>query len=88
MMNRWANMPLIATHGVPLIVSVVCTFIVQTGDASGLESQFWKATVSLWQGTGYQNQLHRAEFLGMSRNYAHIVETEGSLPYSQNPATS
>ena len=42
---------------------MVCTLIVQTGDVSGLESQFWKGTVSLWQGTGYQNQLHRAEFL-------------------------
>ena len=42
---------------------MVCTFTVQTGNVSGLESQFWKATVSLWQGTGYQNQLHRAEFL-------------------------
>lgn len=44
-------------------MSMVCTFIVQTGDVSGLESQFWKATVSLWQGTAYQNQLHRAQFL-------------------------
>jgi len=44
-------------------MSMVCTCIVQTGDVSGLESQFWKATVSLWKGTAYQNQLHRAEFL-------------------------
>lgn len=44
-------------------MSVVCAFIIQTGDVSDLESQFRKATVSLLKGTVYQDQLHRAEFL-------------------------
>jgi hypothetical protein len=73
MMDGRANMPLIATSGAPLTAcqSYVPVFI-QTGEVSGLESQFWKVTVSLWNGTAYQKQLHRPELLKMATVSRHV----------------
>ena len=95
MMNRWANMPLITTHGAPLTVcewSVPLLFKQETSVA--LKASFGKRPSAYGRelvirtNSTERSFLRNQQFLGTSRNYSHIVETEVSLPYSQKPTTS